>query len=112
MSMGARRHRITLMREDLTEGAGGRLQRSRPIIADVWAEASLSAGVTPGQTGGRVREEKASFTMGYHHAYLKARFIAWDGKTFHVTAYSLTGTSNRLISFDAARLHENEGASA
>ena len=103
MSMGARRHRITLMKEVMLKGAGGRLTRARPIIADVWAEASLSGTATQGDGGASLRE-KASFTAAYHRDYLEARYAEWDGNLFRIEAYRLSGTTTRLVSFDASRL--------
>ncbi len=103
MSIGARRHRITLMGEAMRAGAGGRLTRERPVIADVWAEASLSGSMAGGENGPAL-SEKASFTLAYHRHYLNARFVEWDGRVFRVEAYRLTGTAVRHISFDASRL--------
>jgi len=103
MSLGARRHRITLMAERMHKGAGGRLVRERTIIADVWAEASLSGSVGGGENGTALTE-KANITTAYHGAYLAARFAEWDGSLFRIDAYRLTGTTTRQIQFDASLL--------
>jgi hypothetical protein len=103
MSLGARRHRITLMGESMQRGAGGRLTRERPIMADVWAEASLS-GIVSGGENGTALTEKASITTAYHAGYLAARFAEWDGSLFRIDAYRLIGTTSRQIIFEASRL--------
>lgn len=103
MSIGARRHRVTLMAEQMIKGAGGRLTRNRPIIADIWAEVSESA-TTSGSDSGVTLVEKASITAPYSSAYRNARFLEWDGRLFRVESYRLSGTITRLISFDASRL--------
>lgn len=103
MSIGARRHRITLMSERMMRGAGGRLVRERPIIADVWAQASLSGAVGVTDSGTAL-SEKVSVAVPYHAAYVQARFLAWEGNTFRIESYRFEGTTTRRISFDASRV--------
>ncbi|WP_417451282.1 hypothetical protein [Kordiimonas sp.] len=101
--IGARRHRITLMADKSIQGAGGRLQKSRPIIADVWAEAKQSARFAAGGAEALEHTEKASFTVPYLAAYLEARFAEWEGRLYRLESYSLTGTTLRLVNFDGVR---------
>ncbi|WP_262689787.1 head-tail adaptor protein [Kordiimonas aestuarii] len=101
--IGARRHRVTLMGEELSQGAGGRLQKNRLIIADVWAEVSQSGRFAAGTTEAPEHTGKADFTVPYQAAYLAARHAEWEGRLYRLEGYSLTGTTVRLISFDGVR---------
>ena len=99
--LGARRHRITLLSVAEVIGAGGRMQRTNPVIADVWAEISLSADISQ-QADRSARKETATFTTAYREPYCNAAQIEWRGKRYGISAVSLVGVDARQIIFTAA----------
>ncbi len=98
--LGARRHRITLMGEDRTQGAGGRVIQTSPIIADVWAEADEEVSIRE-RAGGQALTHAASFTFAYSRPYLAARFVEWQGRRYRVASLKAAGVKDRQIEISA-----------
>lgn len=102
--LGARRHRITLMGEDRTQGAGGRVIQTSPIIADTWAEADEDVSVRE-RAGGQALVHAARFTLAYARPYLAARFIEWQGRRYRVSSLKASGVKDRQIEISALEVH-------
>lgn len=101
--ISARRHRITLMGEERTQGAGGRTFQHMPIIADVWAAAEGEAASSQ-TAGGQALLASARFITGYDKSYLKARFLDWRGIRYRVTNVKATGVDERQIEISARQI--------
>ena len=84
--LAARRHRITLMAEEKSQGAGGRFTTTTPIIADVWAAAEESGGSLAERGAHEILPARVRFTMQFSAPYLRARRIDWQGAIYRVSA--------------------------
>jgi len=82
--LAARRHRITLMAEEKSQGAGGRFVTTTPIVADVWAAAEESGGSLAERAAHEILPARVRFTVRYSAAYQRARRILWQGATYRV----------------------------
>jgi len=83
--LAARRHRITLMAEEKSQGAGGRFVTTTPIIADVWAAAEESGGSLAERASHEILPTRVRFTVRFSAAYQRARRIMWQGATYRVS---------------------------
>jgi len=83
--LAARRHRITLMAEDKSQGAGGRMVITTPIIADVWAAADETGGSLAERAAHENMPVRVRFTTQYRTSYQSARRILWRGATYRVS---------------------------
>jgi head-tail adaptor len=82
-SLGAMRERVTLHGEHRDTGAGGRIQETYPVIADVWAQVTSRSGL-PAVAGGREAEISATILVHHDAAYMTARHVSWGGRRFRV----------------------------
>jgi len=100
--IASRRHRITLYRERQSQGAGGRLQTSTPVLADVWAAVEESAGSLTERAGHEWVPLQARFTVRYQAAHLAAKRLSWRGNLYRITGTAASrGGLSPLITFDA-----------
>jgi len=83
--LAARRHRITLMSEEKSQGAGGRMVTTTPIIADVWAAASETGGSLAERGSHENMPTRVRFTTQYRANYQSARRILWRGATYRIS---------------------------
>lgn len=83
--LAARRHRITLMAEEKSQGAGGRFVTTTPIIADVWAAAEENGGSLAERGEHEVLPSRVRFTMQFSTAYQRTRRIGWLGAIYRVS---------------------------
>ncbi|MCJ9428690.1 phage head completion protein [Kordiimonas marina] len=102
--LGDFRDRITLMREEKLQGAGGRMTLMTPIIADAWAQVVLTGGSL--STIASRQELGVTATIRTHagEGYGGARRIAWQGRTFRVTSSRATGADRRFLEFSASEI--------
>lgn len=107
--LAARRHRITLMAEEKSQGAGGRFVTTTPIIADVWAAADEAGGTLIERGSHEFVPARVRFTVQFSPAYQSARRIAWKGATYRVSGLQANryGASPSL-SFEAALMEGNQ----
>ncbi len=103
-SLGARRHRITLMGEASTLGAGGRINRTTPVIADVWAEVEAETQSVSERAEARALGGKASFRTSYRSPLQAARFAEWQGVRFRLESFRLEGVDRRTMVFDGVSI--------
>ncbi|WP_417459232.1 hypothetical protein [Kordiimonas sp.] len=103
-SLGARRHRITLMGEASTLGAGGRINRTTPIIADVWAEVEAETLNVTERAEARALGGKATFRTAYKGAFQAARFAEWQGVRYRLEGFRLEGVDRRTMVFDGVSI--------
>lgn len=103
-SLGARRHRVTLMTEQSTAGAGARLIRSTPVIADVWAEVETVALSVAERAAAKALRRKATFRTAYRSIYKTARFADWQGTRYRLENFRLEGVCRRVIVFDGVSI--------
>jgi len=83
--LAARRHRIVLMAEVQSQGAGGRMVTTTPIIADVWAAAEETGGSLSERAAHENMPTRARFTTQFRPNYQSARRILWRGATYRVS---------------------------
>ncbi|WP_417462853.1 hypothetical protein [Kordiimonas sp.] len=103
-SFGARRHRVTLMAEQSSAGAGARLIRSTPIIADVWAEVETVALGVAERADAQAISGKATFRTAYKSSYKAARLAEWRGVRYRLENFRLEGVDRRTIAFDGVSI--------
>ncbi len=107
--LAARRHRITLMREEKSQGAGGRFVTTSPIITDVWAAVSEQGGSLLERGEHEHMPERVRFTVQYRSQYQQARRIGWKGAVYRVSgqqAQSLNALPSLI--FDATLTEGNQ----
>jgi hypothetical protein len=92
------------MGEDRTQGAGGRVIQTSPIIADVWAEADEEVSVGE-RAGGQALSHRARFTLAYSKPYLAARFVEWQGRRYRVSSLKAVGVKDRQIDIAAQEIN-------
>jgi len=107
--LAARRHRITLMAEEKTQGAGGRFVTTSPIIADVWAAVEEGSGGLVERAVHEFLPAQARFTTQYKAAFLQARRISWQGGTYRISGQqpSRSGSVSSLT-FEASLMEGNQ----
>lgn len=107
-ALAMRRHRITLMQQKESIGAGGRMVKTTPILADVWAAVSEGAGGASERADKQIFPSTARFTVRYNTAYQQARFISWRGARYKVQGMERAlNTNNATLTFDT-QLTEGE----
>ena len=83
-NIARRRERITLMAEEKSQGAGGRLITTTPIIADVWAAAEEAGGTYVERGNHETLPARVQFTTCYRSSYQRTRRIEWRGAHYRV----------------------------
>lgn len=99
------RRRVTLMRDEKIQGAGGRFITTNPIIADVWATVEESAGSIAERGDKQIYGGTARFTVRYSQHYAAARVIEWRGARYRITSREAKRNGIRTLTF-SARLTE------
>ncbi|MEX0299198.1 MAG: phage head closure protein [Kordiimonas sp.] len=105
--LGNLRRRITLMREEKIQGAGGRFYKNTPIIADVWATVSEVTGGAEERADKQIFTRGAEFSVRYSKPYLMTRVIKWRGQKYRVTSTQTTEASTPMLNFSARLLEED-----
>ncbi|MBL4837126.1 MAG: phage head closure protein [Kordiimonadaceae bacterium] len=100
-ALATMRRRITLMREDKSQGAGGRLVSTHPIIADVWATVEESAGGAEERADKQIYGGTARFTVLYSQNYTLARVIEWRGARYRVSGTEVQREGAPMLVFNA-----------
>lgn len=103
--LGNMRRRITLMREENIQGAGGRMIKATPVIGDVWATIEESAGSAQERADKQIFGGSARFTTRYSKQYLLVRQIEWRGVRYRVTGTDISRGGTPTLTF-AARVME------
>jgi len=107
--LAARRHRVTLMAEEKSQGAGGRFVTTTPIIADVWASAEENGGSLSERGEHENLPLRVQFTAQYLASYQKTRRISWQGATYRVSGMQVNRYSAMpSIAFEAALMEGNQ----
>ena len=101
------RRRITLMREEKQQGAGGRLVSTTPIIADVWAVVEESAGGAEERADKQVFGGTARFTVRYREPYMLARQIEWRGARYRISSTETDRLPVHSLTFSARLMEED-----
>ena len=97
----AMRHRITLMREEMVQGAGGRMVKTNPVLADVWAQVEESAGSAEERGDKQVFGGSASFTVRFQVGYQLARVIEWRGARYRISGTAASRGNVQTLTFTA-----------
>ena len=101
------RRRITLMREEKQQGAGGRLASVTPIIADVWAVVEESAGGVEERADQQIFGSSARFTVRYREQYRLARQIEWRGARYRISSTEADQSPVQSLTFIARLMEED-----
>lgn len=104
MNLGRMRHRITLMAEHKSQGAGGRLVTTTPIIADVWSRVDQVSGEQINHADGQFLSENVTFEIHYFPGYSAARRIDYAGRTYRVKSVQKTEGLTPMLSFQTVWL--------
>ncbi len=101
---GSMRHRITLMGEATTQGAGGRMMPTSPIIADVWASmGELSS--TKNQRGDKqFLGDAVAFETWFQPEYRAARIIQFGPDRYKVQSVSKKGLMTPTLQFQTVSI--------
>ncbi len=80
-----RRHRVTLMANEIAIGSGGRVFTTSRVIADVWASVPLNEN-TAGTYGPRQsQKQNVTIIVPFVDKYLETQTVVFEGQTFDVT---------------------------
>jgi len=101
------RRRVTLMREEKIQGAGGRMVSTTPIIAEVWAAVEETPGGAIERGDKQIFTSSARFTVRYAKSYLMTRVIEWRGARYRITSTGASRDNIPTISF-SGQLQEGE----
>lgn len=106
-----RRHRITLMSETVSIGAGGRSVVTTPLIGDVWAAVSTHGSRLTTRGGRQTDLMQASFAVAYAPKYLSTKLIMFKNLRYQVRSWRRTHHLLDEITFETSQIEENmEGA--
>ena len=97
--VGSMRHRITLMDEVLTQGAGGRMIATSPIIADVWAGIDERSAATVQRAGHQFIGGSITFETWFHTDYTAAKIIQFGPARYKVQTFRKKGVVTPTIEF-------------
>ena len=104
-NLGNLRRRITLMREENIQGSGGRVVKTTPVIADVWATVEESATSVQERADKQIFGASAHFKVRYAPHYTLAQYIEWRGQTYRITGTEASRGGTPMLTFNA-RLSE------
>lgn len=96
---GAMRHRITLMGEEFTQGAGGRMTATSPIIANVWARMDDPSSAKTEQGDKQYLAGSITFETWFQQEYTAARFIEFGPNRYKVQLATKKGLMSPKIEF-------------
>ena len=95
------RRRITLLSEETHIGAGGRQQKSYPLIADVWAKVEEDGNELETRADGEIFPAKAIFMVRYSYRFAKAKAIEWRKQQYRITGMAIDRSFEPMITFTA-----------
>ncbi|MCK0068040.1 phage head closure protein [Kordiimonas laminariae] len=95
------RRRVTLLSEATHIGAGGRQQKTHPLIADVWAKVEEDGNQLETRADGEIFPAKAKFTVRYSYRFAKAKAIEWRQQHYRVTGMVIDRSFEPMINFTA-----------
>lgn len=101
-----RRHRITLMSEAVSIGAGGRSVVTTPLIGDVWAAVSAHGSHLVMQGGRQTGLMQVSFTVAYAPEYLFAKSIRFKNLLYQVKSWRRMHHLLDEITFETSQISE------
>jgi len=99
--IATRRHRITLMREEDSIGAGGRMVKTTPIIATAWADIEESVGGVEERADKQIFPSNARFTVRYNTVYQLTRVISWRGAQYRISSTERSLRGDQSLAFQA-----------
>ncbi len=102
--IGSMRHRITLMREEKAQGAGGRMMITTPVIADVWASVEADDGSLSEEAGRQLQAASARFMIHYRDDFRTIQRISWQGRLWRVQSQATTSTDKRFVQLRASEI--------
>lgn len=99
-------HRITLMSEAISIGAGGRSVVTTPIVGDVWAAVSAHGSDLAMQGGRQTDLVQVSFTVAYAPEYLSTKSIRFKSLLYQVKSWRRTHRLLDEITFETSQIAE------
>lgn len=101
---GSMRHRITLMAEVTTQGAGGRMIPTSPIIADVWASMSEPSSTKTQRGDRQFLGDAVAFETWFQPEYTATRLIEFGANRYKVQSVSKKGQVTPTIEFQTVSI--------
>lgn len=101
---GSMRYRITLMAEAFTQGAGGRMTETSPIIADVWANMGELSSAKMERSDKQFLRGAVTFETWFQAAYEATRTIEFGPDRYKVRSMRKKGLLTPTIEFQATRI--------
>jgi len=101
---GSMRHRVTLMGEATTQGAGGRMIPTSPIIADVWASMTEHASTKTQRGDKQFLGGSLAFETWFQPEYAATRLIEFGPNRYKVLSVSKKGQVTPTIEFQTVSI--------
>ncbi len=108
--LGQMRHRISLMREEYHQGAGGRLVKTTPIIADVWASIADSTVDLVNRADTQKQNTGLTVTMRYCETSMTASHARLGGTMYRITTKQKHGFLNPSLEMQMSRTDVQKGS--
>lgn len=108
--LGQMRYRISLMREEYHQGAGGRLVKTTPIIASVWVSVADSEADLIDRAGAQKQNELLTVNMRYCETYMDASYARLDGAVYRITAKQKRGLLSPMLEMQISRIDVQKGS--
>ncbi len=96
---GSMRHRITLLDQSFTQGAGGRMIPTSPIIADVWASIGERGAATVQRADHQFLGSSVTFETWFQDEYTTTRIIEFGSMRYRVQSFRKRGLVTPTIEF-------------
>ncbi len=101
---GSMRHRVTLMGEATTQGAGGRMILTSPIIADVWASMGELSSTKTQRGDKQFLGDVVAFETWFQPEYAATRLIQFGPNRYKVQSVSKKGQITPTIEFQTVSI--------
>lgn len=101
---GSMRHRITLMSEEFTQGAGGRMTETTPIIAEVWASMEELSSAKMERGDKQFLKGSITFETWFQPEYAATLTIEFGPNRYKVQSTREKGLLTRTIEFQTVLL--------
>ncbi len=96
---GSMRHRVTLLDQNFTQGAGGRMTPTLPIIADVWASISECGAATVQHADHQFLGRSVVFETWFQSEYAATKIIEFGSLRYKVQSFRKKGLVTLTIEF-------------
>lgn len=100
--LAERKHRVTLMGQQMLQGAGGRMSETTPLIAEVWATLDRESAQLSSRQSRQRLNDRLHFTIPYSPTYMATKIIRFEGRLYLIASLSRNHTLQPTITIEAS----------